>query len=119
MSANTWTCQRQTGGCPCTCHKRAEQRRHRVHQLATRWQPAHDDLVRQGVAKGDTLMQIADHIEAEHQIRRPVGSIRNRIAELGLSRRDGWRSQAEVARMLGVYDAKLIDWRARGLIVLS
>lgn len=111
---NKWRCQTQPGGCPCTCHQRAEQRKRRTHQLATRWQPEHDAIVRQGIERGDTLRQIADSIEHDHQIRRPIGSIRNRITELGLSRRDGWRSQAEVARMLGVAEVTVYGWRERG-----
>ena len=115
----TWPCLQQSTPCGCTCHQRAAKNRRRAYQISTRWTPEHDALISAGVARGDTLQQIADSIEHDHSVRRPVGSIRNRIAELGLSLRDGWRSQAEVARLLGVYEQKVYGWRESGTLAFE
>lgn len=89
-------------GCPCPNHLA------KVRQVPRLWTPAMDQVVTDGLARGEHPAAIADRLHLT------VDSVKWRIRQLDHSLREGWRSRQEVITALGVSRRTVDRWMRSG-----
>lgn len=109
-SGKTWACLEQPGGCSCRCHAVSTGMARSKKTKRSLWTPQRDDELRRLLREGVTQRVIADRLGVS------ISTVRHRRQALGISGRDGWRSEFEVGRALGVSWRYTRRWRTDGLL---
>lgn len=123
VGKGSWPCLRLPNGCPCRCHDiRGKQKaRARKNRSLRDWTPAQEQVILDGLVKGLTYRDISVQMNqlartsTRFQPRTP-GSIRLKVFAMGLSVREYWRSQAEMALLFNVSPFTVSKWRITGKI---
>lgn len=112
----TWPCRSAPGGCACHCHALSRGRATGKEPNRNAWKKAHDALLRERLAEGDSPSEIARLLTERFKVERTAAAVRLRMTRTGLTSRDGWVSRFEAGVLLGVGRKQMATWDAGGLL---
>jgi hypothetical protein len=106
--------------CPCRVHAKIKARNRkgkgRRPVQYNHWFPRHDALLLERLARGDSPEEIAATLTDTYKVPRSGNAVKIRITRLGHSILEGWYSQTEVRRRLGISEHQARRWHEQGIL---